>query len=102
MWAGVFNPKVADMNRGGTAATSCVCRFVQAFRHPLLLVQIQLPVNLCGKKRLGTIKGSIMAMGEIKYDDYTEEEQALMKGAPYVMKPLQGQDDAACHRSVGV
>ena len=47
-----------------------------------------------------------MAMGEIKYDDYTEEEQDLMKGAPYVMKPLQGQDDAAvtaaCHRSVGV
>lgn len=47
-----------------------------------------------------------MAMGEIKYDDYTEEEQALMKGAPYVMKPLQGQDDAAvtaaCHGSVGV
>ena len=41
-------------------------------------------------------------MAEIKYDDYTEEEQALMKGAPYVMKPLQGQDDAACHRSVGV
>ena len=45
-------------------------------------------------------------MGEIKYDDYTEEEQALMKGAPYVMKPLQGQDDAAvtaaCHGSVGV
>lgn len=37
-----------------------------------------------------------MAMGEIKYDDYTEEEQALMKGAPYVMKPLQGQDDASC------
>ena len=31
-------------------------------------------------------------MAEIKYDDYTEEEQALMKGAPYVMKPLQGQD----------
>ena len=50
----------------------------------------------------GAITGAIMAMGEIKYDDYTEEEQALMKGAPYVMKPLQGQDDAACHRSVGV
>ena len=58
------------------------------------------------KKRLGRrhhgSHHSIMAMGEIKYDDYTEEEQALMKGAPYVMKPLQGQDDAACHRSVGV
>lgn len=25
----------------------------------------------------------------IKFDDFTEEEQALMKSAPYVMKPLQ-------------
>jgi hypothetical protein len=25
----------------------------------------------------------------IKFDDYSAEEQALMKSAPYVMKPLQ-------------
>ncbi len=25
----------------------------------------------------------------IKFDDFTEEEQALMKSAPYVMKPWQ-------------
>mmetsp|Transcript_20133 Transcript_20133/g.29534 ORF Transcript_20133/g.29534 Transcript_20133/m.29534 type:complete len:239 (-) Transcript_20133:164-880(-) len=28
-------------------------------------------------------------MEGIKFEDYTQDEQALMKGAPYVMKPLQ-------------
>jgi hypothetical protein len=28
-------------------------------------------------------------MGDIKFDDFTEEEQALIKGSPYVMKPVR-------------
>ena len=41
---------------------------------------------------------------EVKNDDFSEEEQALMKSAPYVLKPLPGSlvIGAACFSMISL